>query len=374
MRRSFGPELGSVKTCAGKQSISVDLSTAEGREIVHRLIEQADVFVTGFRSGVAERNGLGYEELSRRNPRLLYLHAAGYGTDGPYANRALYAQAAEAVAGSFGRQVGAWLAPERNVDLSVIELQAVVAPRLAHVVDGDSNAALAVFGALMLGLYEQQRTGRGQFARTSMIGGNALAYSDDFCAYQGKPPVPICDDEAFGVNALYRLYEAGEGWVCLAATTDREWRSLVRAIGEPGLAVDERFGNRADRIAHDDELVDLLRAVFRTRPAAEWESLLTAAGVGCVDVFLEGYQAFTSTDQGLRDAGATVEVEHPLLGSLVRFGPPVVFSETPWKLAPSCLRGEHNDIVLSSLGYSDDEIAALSGRGVLFAPDALPSP
>ena len=123
----------------------------------------------------------------------------------------------------------------------------------------------------MLGLYDQQRTGQGQFMRTSMIGGNALAYSDDFCTYEGKPPIAICDDEAFGVNALYRLYEAAEGWICLAATTDREWRSLVDAIGEPGLAVDERFATGASRLEHDAQLVDVLRAVFRTRPAAEWE-------------------------------------------------------------------------------------------------------
>ena len=174
------------------------------------------------------------------------------------------------------------------------------------------------------------------------------------------------------MNALYRLYEAAEGWVCLAATTDREWRSLVRAIGETALAVDERFVTQADRSVHDAELVDVLRGVFRTRPAAEWESTLTAAGVGCVDVFLEGYQAFTSSDRGLRDAGTTVEVDHPLLGRLVRFGPPIVFSETPWRLAPSCLRGEHNRAVLSSLGYSDAEITDLTERGVLFAPDSSP--
>jgi crotonobetainyl-CoA:carnitine CoA-transferase CaiB-like acyl-CoA transferase len=372
MRRSFGPELGSVKTCAGKESVSIDLSSDEGREIARRLVDGADVFVTGFRSGVAERNGLGYDELSRRNPRLLYVHAAGYGTDGPYASRALYAQAAQAVGGSFGRQVGAWLRPERNVDMSVIELQAVIAPRLAHIVDGDSNAALAVFGALMLGLYDQQRTGRGQFMRTSMIGGNALAYSDDFCQYEGKPPIAICDDEAFGVHALYRLYEAAEGWVCLAATTDREWRSLVSTIGEPSLAVDERFATGASRRAHDAELVDLLRAVFRTRRATEWESLLSGAGVGCVDVFLEGYQAFTSNDPALRAAGTTVETDHPLHGRLVRFGAPIAFSETPWRLAPSCLRGQHNHEVLASLGYTDEQIDDLTARGVLFAPDPAP--
>ena len=138
--------------------------------------------------------------------------------------------------------------------------------------------------------------------------------------------------------------------------------------------MDERFATQADRSAHDAELVDVLGGVFRTRPAAaKWESTLTAAGVGCVDVFLGGYQAFTSTDRGLRDAGTTVEVDHPLLGRLVRFGPPIVFSETPWRLAASCLRGEHNRALLSTLGYSDAEIADLTERGVLFAPDASPA-
>jgi crotonobetainyl-CoA:carnitine CoA-transferase CaiB-like acyl-CoA transferase len=373
MRRSFGPELGAVKVMAGKESLSVDLSTEEGREIVHRLVESADVFVTGFRSGVAERNGLSYDELSRRNPRLLYIHAAGYGTDGPYARRALYAQAAEALAGSFGRQVGAWLRPERNVDMSVIELQAVVAPRLAHIVDGDSNAALSLFGALLLGLYHQQRTGKGQLVQTSMIAGNAYAYSDDFCSYDGKPSVAICDDEAFGTNALYRLYQAAEGWVCLAVTTDGEWDALAAAIGRRDLVDDARFATSTTRGENDDALGEILRDVFKTRSSVEWESTLTSAGVGCVDVYLEGYQAFVSTDSALRDAGITVEVDHPMLGPLVRFGPPILFSETPWRSAPSCVRGEHNHTVLTGLGYDPASIDDLTERGVLFPPDRLPS-
>jgi crotonobetainyl-CoA:carnitine CoA-transferase CaiB-like acyl-CoA transferase len=359
---------------AGKESLSVDLGSDEGREIARRLVDRADVFVSGFRSGVAERNGLGYDELSKRNPRLLYVHAAGYGSDGPYARRALYAQAAEALAGSFGRQVGAWLRPERNLDMSVIELQAVIAPRLAHIVDGDSNAALGVFGALMLGLYHQQRTGTGQLMRTSMIAGNAWAYSDDFCAYEGKPPIPICDDEAFGTSALYRLYEAAEGWVCLAVTTDREWHAFVHAIGQPELADDALFATSSDRSANDDALVTILRGVFKTRSSKEWEATLAPVGVACVDVFLEGYQGFVSTDGALRDAGITAAVAHPSLGEVVRFGAPIVFSETPCRVASSCLRGEHNRAVLTELGYDDAAIADLEERGVVFAPDPLPGP
>jgi crotonobetainyl-CoA:carnitine CoA-transferase CaiB-like acyl-CoA transferase len=373
MRHSFGPELGAVKVMAGKESLSIDLRSPEGREAVHRLIDGADVFVCGFRSGVAERNGLGYEALSKRNPSLLYVHASGYGSDGPYARRALYAQAAEAVAGSFGRQVGAWLVPERNRDMSVMELQAVVAPRLSHVVDGDSNAALNVFAAIMLGLYHQQRTGQGQLMTTTMIAGNAWAYSDDFCAYEDKPAVPICDDEYYGLHALERLYETASGWVCVVAITGAEWRALAGTLGAPELAEDARFATEDARLQHDDELVAVLGELFATRPASEWEAAFSAAGVGCVEVFLEGQPAFTSTDPVLRDADLTVEVEHPLFGRIVRAGLPLFFSETPGRIAPSCLRGEHNHVVLGDLGYDDEQIRDLEARSVLFPADPVPA-
>ena len=121
-RTSFGPDVASNKTTAAKESVSVDLRTPEGRAIAQKVVAQANVFVSGFRSGVADKLGLGYAELKAMNPALLYVHASGYGTDGPYAHRALYAQAAQAVAGSFGRQVGYWAAPAQNLGLGVIGL------------------------------------------------------------------------------------------------------------------------------------------------------------------------------------------------------------------------------------------------------------
>ncbi|MBV9512089.1 MAG: CoA transferase, partial [Caulobacteraceae bacterium] len=215
-RKSFGPEVGTSKTMLGKESLSLNLRTEEGQAIARKVVAQADVFVNGFRSGVAEKLGLGYEALKALNPRLLYVHAAGYGSTGPYAPRALYAQAAQAVGGSFGRQVGHWSAPERLAGWSAPELQAVVFPRLHQVIDGDSNAALGLLAALALGIYDQQRTGQGQRLETSMIAYNAWAYSDDFCTYAGKPPVPLCDEEDFGLGALERLYPAADAtWLCL---------------------------------------------------------------------------------------------------------------------------------------------------------------
>ena len=277
-RNSFGPEVASTKTTAGKESISLDLRTPEGKAIAQQIVSKADAFLTGFRTGVAERMGLGYDELKEINPRLLYVHAAGYGTDGPYAHRALYAQAAQSVAGSFGRQVGYWTDPAQSEGFSVLELQAVVLPHLNQLIDGDSNAALALLAALSLGLYHQQRTGQGQFLGTSMIGGNAWAYSDDFCGYAGKPPIPLCDSEYYGISALERVYEAAEGsWVSVAVKTVAEFSAMLGVIGLPELVTDERFASAAARADHDDELVSLLGARFAERPAAQWESELTAA-------------------------------------------------------------------------------------------------
>jgi crotonobetainyl-CoA:carnitine CoA-transferase CaiB-like acyl-CoA transferase len=368
-RNSFGPEVASTKTTAGKESISLDLRTPEGKAIAQQIVSKADAFLTGFRTGVADRMGLGYDELKEVNPRLLYVHAAGYGTDGPYAHRALYAQAAQSVAGSFGRQVGYWTDPAQSEGFSVLELQAVVLPHLNQLVDGDSNAALALLAALSLGLYHQQRTGQGQFLGTSMIGGNAWAYSDDFCSYPGKPPIPLCDSEYYGISALERVYEAAEGsWVSVAVKTDAEFSALLSVIGLPELGTDERFASAAARSDHDDELVSLLGARFAEKPAAQWESELSGAGVGCVNVNLLGQPVFTSFDPVLRETGLTATIDHPLYGELVQAAPPISFSETPGRLAPPCVRGQHNAAILNELGYSEADIAKFEELNVITPP------
>jgi crotonobetainyl-CoA:carnitine CoA-transferase CaiB-like acyl-CoA transferase len=373
-RLSFGPEVASMKTTLGKESISIDLRSAEGRSVAHRIVRQADVFVTGFRSGAADRLGLGYDELRAVNPRLVYVHAAGYGTDGPYAGRALYARAAQTVGGSFGRQVGYWTSPELNLGMSVPELQAVVAPRLNQVVDGDSNAALAVLVAVVLAIFHQRRTGRGQFVRTSMISGNAWCYADDFCSYAGKPPVAVCDDDYFGLSAMERVYRAADGWVCLVVRTEKEWRAFADAIGRPQLADDPRFATAQARQANDGELMGALAARFAEQSSATWEELLCRADVGCVATGLVGHPGFIAFDQGLRQAGLTTEIEHPRFGPLVVWAPYLRFSKTPGRIGRPCERGEHNRRVLADAGYSDAEIDRLEADGVVVPPDAVPAP
>jgi crotonobetainyl-CoA:carnitine CoA-transferase CaiB-like acyl-CoA transferase len=369
-RASFGPEVGSNKTMAAKESLSLDLQSPRGQELARKVIARADAFVNGFRCGVAERLGLGYEQLKEVNPQLLYVHATGYGCDGPYAHRALYAQAAQAVAGSFGRQVGYWADPAQNAGMSVPELKAVVQPRLNQVVDGDSNAALGVLAALSLGLYHQRRTGQGQFVMTSMIGGNAWCYSDDFCHYEGKPPVPICDDDYYGTGALDRVYEAAGGsWVCLAVRSDKEFDALAHTLGLPELSSDDRFASEKARQVNDADLIATLTARFQEKPAAEWEALLSHVDVGCVEANMKGHAAFTSFDPVLRETGLTLAFDHPMFGSMVRGAPPISFSETPGRVEPPCRRGQHNQAILTELSVGPEEIEQLEADGVIFPPD-----
>jgi crotonobetainyl-CoA:carnitine CoA-transferase CaiB-like acyl-CoA transferase len=367
MRSAFGAaEVGGAKTMEGKESLAVDLQTPEGQKIVQEAAAKADMFVNGFRSGVAERMGLDYNTLSQLNPHLVYVHAAGYGIDGPFAHRPIYAQVAQAVAGSIGRYGGRWLDPEFTKSLSWIEAQIVVLPRLRGIVDGDSNAALGVLSSILLALYEQRRTGEGQFLSTTMIGGNALAYADDFLRYDSKPALTTADEENHGLHALYRLYRAGAGWIFLAAPRQREWEALTTALDRTDLARDGRFSTQGARLTHDDALVAVLAEVFATRDAGAWEHLLTAAGVACVEASEVGHSEFTCTDPVLRETGLVVEVDHPLFEKVLRAGPPVALSDTPGRAAAGCLLGQHTHQILEELGYTAEQVEELETKQVVF--------
>ncbi len=358
MRHAFGGDAGSAKAMEGKESLSIDMKSPEGRDVVHELIARADVFVLGFRPGVAERLGIDYETLSTINPKLVYVHAAGYGAQGPYCHRPVYASTALALAGNLDRHAGFWMNPDLSSDFSVVELQNVIAPRLRGPVDGDSNAAQAACSALMFGLFHQRRTGVGQFLSTSMIGGNVYSYSDDAVTYEGKPPVPVSDPEQYGLNALYRLYETGDGWIFLAATNVKERVALEAALG---LQLPE------DDVARAAALTE----AFANRKADEIEHELTHAGVGCATVFPDGHPTFIATDEVMLETGLAADVEHPLFGTIRRHGLPAVLSETPGRVAAGCLRGQHTEAILQELGYTEEQIAGLVAKKVVFGPDRV---
>jgi crotonobetainyl-CoA:carnitine CoA-transferase CaiB-like acyl-CoA transferase len=357
MRVSFGAEAGAAKVMEGKESLSIDMKSPEGQAVVHRLVEDADAFVTSFRPQALERLEMSYKTLQSINPNIVYQHSAGYGVTGPFAHRPMYATIASAIVGNMPRHAGFWMDPAIWSDFSAREIQAVIAPRMYAPLDGDANAASGAFAALMLALFHQRRTGEGQFVVTSMLGGNAYAYSDDVVTYAGKPPPPASDPEQLGLSALYRLYRVADGWIFLAALGDDERAGLERALGE--VLPDD-----------DDKCAAHLSATFLVRSAEATEQELTAHGVGCAAVCGDDeFGVFAAKDPLLYDAGLTTDVEHPLFGQIRRHGLPVFLSATPGRIAPGCLRGEHTRSILEKLGFSEEEIADLEARNVVFGPE-----
>jgi crotonobetainyl-CoA:carnitine CoA-transferase CaiB-like acyl-CoA transferase len=362
------PEVGAAKVMQGKESIAVDLSSQEGRAIVHELARRADMVLQSFRAGVAERQGVDSATLRALNPRLVYLNAPGYGIDGPCGDRPAYAPTIGAGSGLVMRNIGTSI-PER-AGLSVDEIRSN-ALRLSgagttEYAQADGISALTVASALALGLVVRDRHGTAQTMLTTMLTSTAHALADDMVEYEGREATRAADAELFGYCARYRLYQASDGWIYLAAPAEREWWALTEALAEDvDLSGDPRFSTEEQRQEHDTELADVLTDVFRTKPAQGWEDHLLSHDVGCVVAHVESPEVVLQSQEFGGASDLLVNVEHPTFGEHVRLQPLVQLSRSEMVAEPGSLLGQHTDRVLAELGYDEHAIADLRQRGVV---------
>ena len=354
------------RTMAGSEGVCLNLKTAEGQEIMHKLAAKADLLLHSMRPGAPERTGIGYEQLAKLNPNLVYLYAGGYGSTGPYSHRPSMAPIAGAVSGGGVAQMGRDSFPPQERQMTVDEIIAV-STQLKRANDGtaDHNTAMVNAVGLVLGLYARERTGKGQYVESTMIAANAYANADDFYWHQDKPPRRLPDRDGYGLDALYRLYPAKSGWVFLACPFEEEWEAFCRTIKRPDLLEDPRFATRTAREKHDDALIEELIQVFASREPLEWEKLLTDADVACVKAEDRGMYYFFNEDSHVRENGFLTQVEATGHGELWRYSPVIGFSETAGKAGPAPLKGEHTRPVLKELGYTDDQIRGFKERGIV---------
>jgi crotonobetainyl-CoA:carnitine CoA-transferase CaiB-like acyl-CoA transferase len=362
------PELGAAKCLQGKESICVDLSTEEGRAIVHALARKSDIVLQSFRAGVAARQGVDADTLRAVNPDLVYLNSPGYGVDGPCGDRPAYAPTIGAGSGLVMRNIGT--AIEERAGLSLKEIRAD-ALRLSgagttEYAQADGVSALTAASAMALGLLVRDRTGVSQEMLTTMLTSTAHALADDMAEYKDRPPTQAADSELLGYSALYRLYRAADEWIYLAAPSVGDWDALCAVLAEEAdLASDVRFTDEAARRSNDAALAQHLEAVFATRPAQHWEDALLAVGVGCVVAHREPPESVLQSAEFAGAADMLVEVEHPTFGDHVRLKPYVSFSRSATVAEPGVLAGQQTDAILSELGYSSEAIADLRDRKVV---------
>ncbi|OBI50122.1 CaiB/BaiF CoA-transferase family protein [Mycobacterium sp. E796] len=359
------PEAGGAKVLQGKESVVVDLRSKEGQSIVHRIVEHADVVLQCFRAGAAQRAAVDEQTLTAINPDLVYINAVGYGTSGPYGGRPAYAPsigAATGLASTDGR--GRTAAPTTDAEIRV-GARTLHSANAVPAAQADGIAALGVASTIMLGLYARDlgRSLRG--TTTTMLGSalNALMHLNN--GYAGAPEMAVADEEFWGLNALYRIYPAEDGYVFLAAPKESEWTALATAL-EPyvDLGGDTRFMSASARQEHDRELAEVLAGVFAKRGKLDWEAELTGMDVGCVAVMERNAEAVLQGDE-FHLAGFSVDAVSPIFDEHRRLAPVLRFSRSLTKADAGCTIGQHTDSVLTEIGYSAGELADLRERKII---------
>lgn len=329
-----------------KRSLAVDLKTQEGRAIVHKLVKTADVTVQGFKGGTAKKLGLDYETLKGLNERLIFCEISGYGHEGPLAGQPGYdvmLQAFGGIISSMGTKDG----PLVRVSFSPVDL----------------GTGMMGVSAILAALMERDKTGKGTHIELTLLDTamSLMAYLAQNYWLTGTKPIPMGSGHTS--LAPYQAFSASDGDMMLGAGNDAQWRKLCEALGLDEYANDPRFATNPARVSNSAETVKLVQDVIATNTVAHWLDVLGTAGIPCAPV--HGIDQALSHPQ-LEARKLVVKPDHPSLGPLPLVGFPVVFNgedrETPM---PPPLLGQHSADVLKSLGYDDEAITDLAGRGVV---------
>jgi crotonobetainyl-CoA:carnitine CoA-transferase CaiB-like acyl-CoA transferase len=327
--RRIGLQAG--KFLQGKESIALDLKSDGGRRIVEQLIAASDVLIQNFRPGVAERLGFGADDALARNPRLVYVQAASYGTRGPQVHRAAFHSTPSALAGGGILQAGRGNPP---VDDSY----------------PDAGSALGVGTGVMLGLQARARTGRGQRVETTMLCSTGYILSEHMVDFPGKAPMEVPDQGQHGFASTYRLYECADGWAFLAARRPGDWERVVAGLGSLGV--------EAPTSEDDADRADAIAAALRERPVAGVVAAFAAAGVGATVAHDETFERW------LVDRGLVAPESHPDFGDYWRLPPKIRVSNPP-RMAPITGIGACTRSVLAELGYDDEAVDGLVASGAV---------
>ena len=327
-----------------KRGLALDLRRPEGRAVLHRMIERTDVFVTNAPLDSRARLGTRWEDLSPRNPRLIYASITAYGEHGAEASRTGYDATA------------LWA---RTGLMDLVKPSPDSPPARALPGMGDHPTGVSLFAAIMTALYRRERTGQGTMVSTSLLANGLWMNATQIqAALTGAKVVPRPPREE-PASALANLYRCADGrWFLLNALNDaRDWPQLLRATERPDLAADPRFATTPARHANARALVPILDAIFATRPWAEWHHRLHAHGLTFGEIATVDDARH---DRQMTDSGALVPFDDPRAGAPLTVASPL-WLEGVDKVAPRMAPelGEHSTEILREQGYGDADIDAL---------------
>ncbi|MBU2954809.1 CaiB/BaiF CoA transferase family protein [Marinobacter sp. F3R08] len=335
----------------GKHSVTVDIGSPEGRVLIQELAAECDVLVENFKTGGLDKKGLGYADLSKINPGLIYCSVTGFGHTGPMAADAGYDYLIQAQSGLMsitGVPDGQPGAGPMRVGMAVADLTTGM------------NAVIAILSAV----HHRTNTGEGQHLDMALLDVQVSWMANQAQNYFCSGKVPGRTGEYHPNLAPYQPFPTKDGKVIIAVGNDGQFQRLCKALGQPELAEDPRFATNPQRVLHREELVGKLCEFTRTRTSRDWMDCLVGVHVPCgpIQNLAEVFE-----DPQVQARNMKIELEHPQLGKVPGIANPIKFSKTPqvYQKAPPLL-GEDTDAILERvLDKSPEEIASLRARGVL---------
>ena len=329
-----------------KRGIAVNLKLAQGRDILLRMVRDADVLTENYRKGTLDKLGLGYDVLRRANPGLIYCAVSGYGREGPYADKGGFDLIAQGFAGlmSITGEPGG---PPVKTGNSVADINAGI---------------LAVVG-ILAAYAHKLRTGEGQVVETSLMEAALQQTYWHAAMHFATGESPGATGSAHILTAPYQAFRASDGWINVGGANQSNWERICDVLGHPEWRDDVRFRTNRDRMSNLDVLASAMNDVIGTRSKAEWMDAFDGAGVPAGPVHTIG-EALAHPQTLAR--GMVVDLVHPRAGATKAIGCPVHFSATPASVTrPAPVLGEHTREVLRGYGYGDADIDSLVAQGVV---------
>lgn len=332
-----------------KRSLVVDLKSDDGKSVIHRLAQDADVVLQGFGAGTAKKLAVDYATLKALNPGLIYCEISGYGRNGPLGNEPGYDVMLQAFSGmisTLGEGEGSYV----RASFSPVDI----------------GTAMNGLSGILAAVLERSKTGKGVYLDVSLLDTalGFMTYMAQSYWQTGVNPKPM--GTAHPSMSPYQAFRAADGQIMLGAGNDAQWRRFCAVAGLEAYVDHPDFATNAQRMVNLEKTVAMVQKVMEKKTVSEWLSCLSEAKVPCSPIHTLG-EALSHPQVAARRL--VVETEHPVLGTLKNVGHPVRFENADRTASrPPPLLGEHTEEILREAGYSPEDIRTLAERGVITKP------
>ena len=335
----------------GKRSLTLDFAHPDGAEILRGLVAEADIFIENFRTGTLARYGLGYDDLAKINPRLIYCSITGFGQTGPYSDRSGYDYLVQAMGGQMavtGLPDGMTGAGPMRVGVPIADITA------------GNNAVIGILAAII----DREKTGKGQQIDISLFDSQVALLLNSLSAWlNAKAPLPRTGND-HPTAVPNGVFQVADGHILIATFNDREFARLAEVLGHPEWATDEKYARSRDRLANRKQLSKDMTEALSHHGKHHWMKVINGAKVSCGPI---NDMADIERDEQLAERDMFVTLHHDVMGDVRVVGSPLKFSATPVVYnSPPPLAGEHTESLLRErLTLTDEQIEDLRARNII---------